>query len=242
MQQQTSGYGTANPYSNDSNPYGNDGANPYGAQPSYQQQDPYQTTQPQYAQDGHTNDPLPMPNQVQYVRMAPVKSNSDFLSIVEAIKADIRTLGTQVGNVAAAHQRTLSSPDSGSSQQLESIVSQTQVLNTQIKDRIKNLEADAARDPSNTVKSTQVTQLKSSFSKQLQEFRQEEANYDRRYREQIARQYKIVNPDATDAEVQEAVSGQLLLAIIDFAVQNKADHLSNRHKPTGRTRASSRLQ
>lgn len=32
----------------------------------------------------------------------------------------------------------------------------------------------------------------------------EEANYEKRYREQIARQYRIVNPDATDAEVHEA--------------------------------------
>lgn len=83
-------------------------------------------------------------------------------------------------------------------------MSQTQVLNTQIKDRIKFLEADVARDPKNSIKTTQVTQLKNSFSKQLQEFRREEADYEKRYREQIARQYRIVNPDASEAEVQEA--------------------------------------
>ena len=144
---------------------------------------------------------------VEYVQAGPsVMSNPDFLSRVEATKADIRTLTTQVGNIAAAHQRTLSSPDNASSGQLESIISQTQVLNTSIKDQIKMLETDAARSKDNQVKNTQINQLKTSFNKQLQEYRKEEASYERRYREQIARQYKIVNPEASDSEVHEAVN------------------------------------
>jgi len=149
--------------------------------------------------------PLDGHHQVQYVQAGPsVLSNQDFLSRVEAVKADIRTLTTHVGQIASTHQRALSSPDSGSSSQLESMITQTQVLNTSIKDQIKFLETDAVRSRDNTVKNTQVGQLKGSFQKQLQEYRQEEVSYERRYREQIARQYRIVNPEATDAEVQEA--------------------------------------
>lgn len=84
------------------------------------------------------------------------------------------------------------------------MITQTQVLNTSVKDQIKFLETDAARSRDNQVKNTQVGQLKTSFTKQLQEYRLEEANYEKRYREQIARQYRIVNPEATDAEVHEA--------------------------------------
>ena len=84
------------------------------------------------------------------------------------------------------------------------MITQTQVLNTSIKDQIKFLETDAARSKDNQVKNTQINSLKSSFQKQLQEYRQEEANYERRYREQIARQYRIVNPEASEAEVREA--------------------------------------
>lgn len=131
-------------------------------------------------------------------------TNGDFLSRVEAVKSDIRTLTTHVGQIATLHQRTIASPDAGSSSQLESMVTQTQVLNTSIKDQIKFLEIDAARSNGNTVKNTQVGQLKSSFTKQLQEYRVEEANYEKKYREQIARQYRIVNPEASDAEVREA--------------------------------------
>jgi syntaxin 1B/2/3 len=133
-------------------------------------------------------------------------SNPDFLSRVEAVKADIRTLTTHVGQIATLHQQSISSADNaGASNALESMVTQTQVLNTSIKDQIKYLETDAARSQGNTVKDTQIRQLKTSFTKQLQEYRQEEANYERRYREQIARQYRIVNPEATEAEVQEAM-------------------------------------
>lgn len=79
------------------------------------------------------------------------------------------------------------------------------MLNTSIKDQIKFLERDAAQQGnSNAIKNSQVGQLKSSFKKQLEEYRSEEASYERRYREQIARQYRIVNPDASEDEVREA--------------------------------------
>lgn len=135
-----------------------------------------------------------------------VLSNQDFLARVEAAKADIRKLTSYISEIANAHQRTLSSTDSTSSSALESIVTQTQVLNTSIKDQIKFLETDAARSHGNNIKDSQVGQLKTSFKKQLEEYRNEEASYERRYREQIARQYRIVNPEATEEEVQEAAN------------------------------------
>lgn len=152
-------------------------------------------------------EPVQPGQNVQYVQPGPtVLSNQDFLSRVEAVKADIRTLTTHVGQIASLHQRSLSSPDDSAGQQLESMITQTQVLNTSIKDQIKFLETDAVRSKDNQVKNTQVGQLKSSFQKQLQEYRVEEANYEKRYREQVARQYRIVNPEASESEVQEAAN------------------------------------
>ncbi|RMY89042.1 hypothetical protein D0864_06516 [Hortaea werneckii] len=206
-------------------PYGQPAQSSYGAPPQMQHQPSNysQTADSTYSQQqGAPAGAPPMPGQqqqqphvpgqpiqpgqnVQYVQPAPsVLSNQDFLSRVEAVKADIRTLTTHVGQIASLHQRALSSPDSGAGQSLESMITQTQVLNTSIKDQIKFLETDAVRSKDNQVKNTQVGSLKTSFQKQLQGYRVEEANYERRYREQIARQYRIVNPEATDSEVQEA--------------------------------------
>lgn len=131
-------------------------------------------------------------------------SDKDFLSNVESIKKSIRELTTNVDNIATLHQQSLSSTDSRASQPLESLVTDTQVKTTMIRDQIKRLEVDAVRSRGNQIKDTQIRQLKTSFQNQLQLYRQEEAKYEARYREQIARQYRIVNPEATDAEVQEA--------------------------------------
>ena len=166
----------------------------------------YSTTQATGATGQHPAGVVATGTQAPMQQAAPtVLSNQDFLSRVEAAKADIRQLTQYISEIAAAHQRTLNSPDASSNTALESIITQTQVLNTSIKDQIKFLETDAARSGrNNNIKNSQVGQLKTSFKKQLEEYRNEEASYERRYREQIARQYRIVNPEATDAEVQEA--------------------------------------
>ena len=54
------------------------------------------------------------------------------------------------------------------------------------------------------MKSTQANKLKAEFEKSLQDYKNEELNYRNQYRQQIARQYRIVNPDASEAEVEEA--------------------------------------
>jgi len=51
-----------------------------------------------------------------------------------------------------------------------------------------------------------VESLKRGFKEQLREFEKEERLYEERYREAIARQYRIVNPEASEEEVREAVN------------------------------------
>lgn len=133
-------------------------------------------------------------------------SQHDFLARIEGTKRRIGELTTSIQQIANIHQRMLSSPDNSSSAQLESIVSDTQLRNTQIKDEIKFLERDAAREPSNSAKRSHIEALKRTFKTQLEDFRREESDYSKRYRDAIARQYRIVNPDATEQEVQEAAS------------------------------------
>ena len=131
-------------------------------------------------------------------------SQQDFLARIDGTKSRINQLSNSIAEIANIHQRMLSSPDNNSTAQLESIVTQTQLKNTQIKDEIKFLERDAAREPNNSFKRTQADSLKRTFKKQLEDFQKEESDYSKRYREAIARQYRIVNPEATEQEVQEA--------------------------------------
>lgn len=135
-----------------------------------------------------------------------VLSQQEFLQRVDFAKSEIRNLSSNIQEIASLHQRALSSPDSNSSQQLENLVTQTQLKNTQIRDQIKYLEGDAVKtqDGTKSVKARQAKNLKTEFEKSLKDYQQEEVAYRQRYRDQIARQYRIVNPEASEQEVQEA--------------------------------------
>ncbi|KAF1939683.1 t-SNARE [Clathrospora elynae] len=227
------GYGQSNPYGGG----GYDSSNPYGGGHDEQQRNPAATLQhgdsnysqpSQYSQANthaqnvpHTDVPLsslpgygnaPAPTNataaVEQSGSTPL-TRDDFLQRIEGAKQRIGQLTSDIQAISNIHQRMLSSPDNRSTSELESIVSQTQIRNTQIKDEIKFLEKDAARDPNSAFKRTQVTNLKSTFQKQLSDFQREEADYSKRYREAIGRQYRIINPDATDAEVNEVANSDL---------------------------------
>jgi syntaxin 1B/2/3 len=134
-----------------------------------------------------------------------ILTQGDFLARVDNTKSEIRGLSSNIQEIASLHQRSLSSPDSGSDA-LEDLVARTQLKTTSIRDQIKFLEGDLAKtqDSSRTVKARQVKQIRLEFDKALKEYQQEEVAYRQRYRDAIARQYRIVNPDASEAEVSEA--------------------------------------
>lgn len=146
-------------------------------------------------------------NNGAYAQQPPaVLSQQDFLSRVQNQRNEIKNLTTDIEYIGQLHQRTLSSTDGQAKDQLEQYVSQTQIRNTAIKDGIKGLERDLSRttDASRNTKNTQLQSLKTFFKSELDKYQSIERDYQVRYRDQIARQYRIVNPDASEAEVQEA--------------------------------------
>ncbi|KAL2758219.1 hypothetical protein ACRALDRAFT_1040270 [Sodiomyces alcalophilus JCM 7366] len=133
-------------------------------------------------------------------------SQQDYLSRVQHLRNEIRSLTSDIELIAQLHQRALASTDASSNQQLNQAVSQTQLRNTSITNEIKFLERDAARttDSSHASKQAQLNSVKKTFKDELQNYMHMESDYQRRYKEQIARQYRIVNPDASEEEVQQA--------------------------------------
>ncbi|KAL1837238.1 hypothetical protein VTJ49DRAFT_4097 [Mycothermus thermophilus] len=163
----------------------------YGPVPSSEEQ-PYDTVPPQQQQ------------QQQGGRS--VLSQIDFLARVKSIRQEIQSLTVDISNIATLHQQTLASSDDRARNQLDDLVAATQVKNTSIRSQIQSLKADAERttDGSFTVKKRQFDSLNAEFKDTIQRFLQEEQQYKQRYREQIARQYRIVNPNATEEQVQQA--------------------------------------
>jgi syntaxin 1B/2/3 len=125
---------------------------------------------------------------------------------VTAVRQEIQGLTTSIQNVATLHQQALASSDNAAQQQLDDLVAATQLKNTSIRSQIQQLKADTERttDGSFGLKKRQFESLNGDFKDTIQRFLQEEQQYKERYREQISRQYRIVNPDATEAEVQQA--------------------------------------
>jgi syntaxin 1B/2/3 len=85
-------------------------------------------------------------------------------------------------------------------------VAETQSLNGGIRDQLKFLANDANRttDGTRAVKERQVSTIKAQFERELRNYQEEESSFRARYRDQIARQYRIVNPEASEDEVRQA--------------------------------------
>ncbi|KAK0727073.1 t-SNARE [Lasiosphaeria miniovina] len=187
------GYGYGQQVSHELEPYGQ----PYNSQPYSQQ--PHGTPQ-QSHQYGS-------PQQQSYnMQSANVLPTADFLSRVSGIREDMRELSKRVDDIVQLHQRALTSSDGSAREQLDALVAHTQIKNTAIRDQIQTLKGDAERtsDGSFGLKKRQFESLNKEYKDEIQKYLREEQEYRERYREQIARQYRIVNPSATEAEVQQA--------------------------------------
>ncbi|KAK7419867.1 hypothetical protein QQX98_003054 [Neonectria punicea] len=183
--------------------YGQYNQNPYQEGPpqeaGYGQANPYAQEQP-----GHNQ--YEMQDYNQQPASSSALSQNDFLNRVQNLRNDIKALTNDIDYIGQLHQRTLGSTDGVAKEQLEQYVAQTQIRNTAIKDGIKSLERDLAKttDSSRNTKSTQLSSLKTFFKSELDKYQSIERDYRQRYRDQIARQYRIVNPDASEADVQQA--------------------------------------
>ncbi|AAS53235.1 AFL139Wp [Eremothecium gossypii ATCC 10895] len=87
--------------------------------------------------------------------------------------------------------------------QLDVFASQASDLQYQLKDDIKRAQQQAAGDMS---KEAQAENSRQRFLKLIQDYRITEANYRENNKEQAKRQYRIIQPEATDDEVEAAIS------------------------------------
>jgi syntaxin 1B/2/3 len=134
-------------------------------------------------------------------------STQEFFAEVGEIKEGIDHVKANISRIDSLHQRSLTDIDESTSSQtqhqLDSLVAETSALNKNLADRIRKLKGKAASDPSKT---PQVNNLDRSFKDVLRSYQGVEAAFQKRAREQMARQYRIVRPDASDQEVEEACS------------------------------------
>ncbi|POY76752.1 hypothetical protein BMF94_0001 [Rhodotorula taiwanensis] len=135
-----------------------------------------------------------------------------FFAEVEAVQDQIKQLHQNINHVSELHARRLASTDdmtqSTTGQQLTQLTTQTTGLTNTIRNRITVLN-DANRkspqgDPGFNTRKLQIANLQNSFKRALEEYNLVEKRSREKYRDRMARQIKIVKPDATDDEIRAA--------------------------------------
>ncbi|EJD05834.1 t-SNARE [Fomitiporia mediterranea MF3/22] len=200
------------------NPYDqrDEGQNQYGGQNGGSYND-NSYSQPQYNQGNYNQGNSYELQQVgngggygnQYGSL-PANDMDTFYNEIEAIQNEIRTFNANVDQISRLHSSLLSNVEPGNSrsnQQLENLMEETRGMGSEIKNRIKALQMQPVDEKAANMRKPQIDLVRERFKNAIEKYQGEEKLYRDKYKERMARQFKIVNPNATDAEVQEVVNG-----------------------------------
>jgi syntaxin 1B/2/3 len=148
---------------------------------------------------------------------AAADDNQAFFDEIGSINEGIESLNANIAKIEALHQRSLADIDEYNSQQtqrqLESISAETSSLNAGLVRRIRTLKSKHAGKQ-------QVGVVERKFKESLNKYRQVEKAFADSAREQMTRQYRIVQPDATEEEVRAACEDNQGQQIFSNAVRS----------------------
>ncbi|KAJ8115716.1 hypothetical protein ONZ43_g4605 [Nemania bipapillata] len=152
------------------------------------------------------------------VEMAPLAQNVDpfsdrnpnsALDEISDINRGIDTIDRNLEQLRMLQQRSLDDADSSASsntnRQLDQLSSETMAQYRSLTERVRQLKSK----PENQQRfSQQVRRVDTRLKDAIRAYQQVESSFRKKTEEQMARQYRIVRPDATEAEVRAAVEDQ----------------------------------
>ena len=123
------------------------------------------------------------------------------------IDKGIDTIEQNLSTIQMLQQRALDDPDSSAqtatNRQLDSMSSETMTMYRSFAARIKNLKQQPeSGSPKNA---PQLGKVDRKLKAAINHYQNVESEYRKKLQAQMARQYRIVRPEASDAEVREAV-------------------------------------
>ncbi|KAI4178833.1 MAG: hypothetical protein LQ348_005520 [Seirophora lacunosa] len=199
------GYGS-NPYDQGSNRYNQDTANPYGQQAG----NPYAQTQPsgygaQPQQGGYVGG-----NDMEMTSMNGTGSGRDpnaILNECREIDRGIDSIERNLERLRFLHRRAIDDTDASqnteTNRELDALSSETMTLYRNFGHRLKVIKGmKESGDPRN---SPQVGRVDRKLKTAINEYQQVDSDFRKKLSAQMERQYRIVRPEASDAEVQEAL-------------------------------------
>ncbi|KAG2183720.1 hypothetical protein INT43_006731 [Umbelopsis isabellina] len=140
-------------------------------------------------------------------------STEDFFNEVEGIKDLVRKINDQIGKIEELHSLSLvninESQAEENSHQLDRMIQRTMKMNNQAKDRIKAIElSNASMSPTSgelPMRKTQHAALKKRFLETIQRYQDIERTFEKKYRQRVERQIRIVKPDASPEEIDDVL-------------------------------------
>lgn len=166
------------------NPYGNN--NPYAE--NYEMQEEDLNNAPTGHTDG-SDDFVGFMNKINTINA----NLARYENIINRIDMQHKDLLTQVSEEQEMELR----------RSLDDYISQATDLQYQLKADIKDAQKDGLRDPN---KQAQAENSRQKFLKLIQDYRIIDSNYKEESKEQAKRQYTIIQPEATDEEVEAAIN------------------------------------
>ncbi|KAJ9141614.1 t-SNARE [Coniochaeta hoffmannii] len=211
-------------YQDQGNPYGNPYTSASNTEAGYgrgqqgqQEQHELQTYQPgQYEsygqQQSYNNAPAASGAYGDYSSPAPAGQDgyggggNDFYNKREQIGRQIEELDREIEQISNKQEQALQSTNPESEQQQIQLMIQRFRMTAQgIRSQLQSLKNEAGADKA---KQNHIDLLMRNFRSRHERLLQLESNYNQQVRAQMARQYRVVNPDATEEEARNAVADQ----------------------------------
>lgn len=141
-------------------------------------------------------------------------SPQSFFDEVDSVKRELIQYEDNIERIEGLQRRSLAESRTEELEQLQRqidiIHSESRGMANELRNRIKELESQSFHD---LTRHAQSENLRRQFMNLLQKFQASEAAFRQRYRDVAARQYRIVEPGASDAEIQQMIeegeSGQV---------------------------------
>ncbi|KAF8472718.1 t-SNARE [Kalaharituber pfeilii] len=131
--------------------------------------------------------------------------DDEFFREVSEIDHDIENMKRNTQNIKSVHNRSLQDIDTQSieytQEELRKLSDDASVSNRALSTRIRILKGKVHGDPGRNAQAERVEKL---YKSALIEYQKVVLEFQERVKEQIKRQYKIVKPDATEEELEQA--------------------------------------
>ncbi|CCK69839.1 syntaxin KNAG_0D00870 [Huiozyma naganishii CBS 8797] len=176
--------------------------NPYAHENPYAEDDRHGAQNP-YAEDSYAMGDTGV--------AASANGNSDdfvqFMDRINSINGRLQTYESVINNIDSLHRQLLVEINEEKEMQLrhtlDDYISQASDLQYTLKGEIKDAQREGIHDIN---KQKQAENSRQRFLKLISDYRIIDSNYKEENKEQTIRQYKVIQPEATDEEVEAAIS------------------------------------